>query len=218
MKTLMLTALLFLAISGWAEATEPTPVADEPVVTPAEETTATVAEETAATPAEESVQGGIASEPESADEITLEEPGAGAESVPAAEADAAEGELGWMADAEEAESDGADARVAEVGVTGDAPFPDARPADTPSGALPADTQGTPGDSLMMDVGEVLDELLWPEPYLYQSAGTRDPFAPLVGREGPEDQGPPAIGDLVVVGVVWGEEDRFALVETRAAGV
>ncbi len=73
---------------------------------------------------------------------------------------------------------------------------------------------TRSDSLMLDIGEVLDELLWPEPYLYQSAGTRDPFASLLGDEIYEGEGPVPIEEMIVVGVLWGEHDRFALIETR----
>lgn len=71
------------------------------------------------------------------------------------------------------------------------------------------------DSLMLDVGEVLDELLWPEPYLYQSAGTRDPFRTLLGDEEASPDGRLiGVEDIIVVGILWGARDRFALVETR----
>lgn len=205
MKTLVFAALLFLTLPGWSWATEPAPAAEESDGTPAfeesevnpasDEPEAAQAEESGATVAEALDE-----------EITLEESTAGGEPLPAGAAADEDGELGWMASGEDAESAGAEEHVAEAEVAGDAPG---------AATAPASRQPAPGDSLMMDVGEVLDELLWPEPYLYQSAGTRDPFAPLVGQEHPDGEGPLAIGDLIVVGVVWGDDDRFALVETRS---
>lgn len=52
-------------------------------------------------------------------------------------------------------------------------------------------------------------------YQYNALGRRDPFAPLVGGAfvGAEEQNaPPDVGGLRVVGIVWGAEDKFALVE------
>ena len=52
-------------------------------------------------------------------------------------------------------------------------------------------------------------------YQYNALGRRDPFAPLVGGVfvGAEEQlAPPDVGGLRVVGIVWGAEDKFALVE------
>ncbi len=70
------------------------------------------------------------------------------------------------------------------------------------------------DSLLLDVGEVLDDFLSAEPYLYQSAGARDPFRSLMASEGgPVGDGLPGVEDLIVVGILWGEKDRFALIET-----
>ncbi len=70
------------------------------------------------------------------------------------------------------------------------------------------------DSLLLDVGEVLDDFLSHEPYFYQSAGLRDPFAPLLvaGAKQLAD-GPIDVDDLIVVGILWGARDRFALVQT-----
>jgi hypothetical protein len=83
---------------------------------------------------------------------------------------------------------------------------------TPTAGAPA--AGGATDSVLMDIGEVLDELLTPEPYYYQSAGRRDPFASLISPDGGEADGEPGVADLVVVGILWGDNDRFALVETR----
>lgn len=52
-------------------------------------------------------------------------------------------------------------------------------------------------------------------YHYNALGRRDPFNPLVDGFIPADQGgaaPPDIGGLKVVGIVWGANDKFALVE------
>lgn len=52
-------------------------------------------------------------------------------------------------------------------------------------------------------------------YQYNALGRRDPFAPLVGGGyvGAEEQSaPPDVGGIKVVGIVWGADDKFALVE------
>jgi hypothetical protein len=53
-------------------------------------------------------------------------------------------------------------------------------------------------------------------YHYDALGRRDPFQPLVGGGflGADEGGnaPPDVGGLKVVGIVWGAEDKFALVE------
>jgi hypothetical protein len=52
-------------------------------------------------------------------------------------------------------------------------------------------------------------------YQYNALGRRDPFTPLVGGGyvGAEEQlAPPDVGGLKVVGIVWGADDKFALVE------
>ncbi len=64
---------------------------------------------------------------------------------------------------------------------------------------------------------LLDEiLLTPEPYYYESLGRRDPFVSLISdsylaERSDEDRTGP--DDLSVVGVLWSESDRYALVET-----
>lgn len=76
------------------------------------------------------------------------------------------------------------------------------------GVSPAATQ--PDSSL-----EAEDMLLAPEPYYYESVGRRDYFESLVSEEyaaaNPAQR--PASAELRVVGILWGELDRFALVET-----
>ena len=52
-------------------------------------------------------------------------------------------------------------------------------------------------------------------YQYNALGRRDPFSPLVGGGyvgADEELAPPDVGGLKVVGIVWGAEDKFALVE------
>lgn len=59
----------------------------------------------------------------------------------------------------------------------------------------------------------LDEQLT---YQYETVGRRDPFQPIVGGTFvPSDLGgdaPMDIGGVKVVGIVWGDEDKFAMVE------
>lgn len=50
-------------------------------------------------------------------------------------------------------------------------------------------------------------------YQYNALGRRDPFMPLVGgAEYVAIQAPPEIGALQVVGIVWGTQDKFAIIE------
>ena len=82
------------------------------------------------------------------------------------------------------------------------PVQTARPAPGPSAA-----KATP----MVEVTAVEERVT----YQYNALGRRDPFAPLVGGAfvGAEEQNaPPDVGGLKVVGIVWGAEDKFALVE------
>lgn len=63
--------------------------------------------------------------------------------------------------------------------------------------------------------EMDDLLITPEVYFYESLGRRDVFVSLVSARQKEGnrQGKPGSGDLTVVGILWGENDRFALVES-----
>lgn len=63
---------------------------------------------------------------------------------------------------------------------------------------------------------IMDDIqLTPEPYFYASVGRRDLFEPLIhGGTGPVDEGSqPTSRELRVVGILWAERDRFALVES-----
>lgn len=62
---------------------------------------------------------------------------------------------------------------------------------------------------------VSDEiLLSPEPYVYQSIARRDPFVSLVGEDYLMEHAEEAVSlaDFTVRGILWGERDRFALIE------
>jgi hypothetical protein len=62
---------------------------------------------------------------------------------------------------------------------------------------------------------IMDDIqLTPEPYYYASVGRRDLFAALLTGESkaPEDDSELSSRDLRVVGILWAERDRFALVE------
>jgi len=51
-------------------------------------------------------------------------------------------------------------------------------------------------------------------YQYNALGRRDPFRPLVTGfvDAASSEAPPDVGGVKVVGIVWGAEDKFALVE------
>jgi hypothetical protein len=50
-------------------------------------------------------------------------------------------------------------------------------------------------------------------YQYNALGRRDPFMPLVGgAEYVSIEGPPEVGGMQVVGIVWGTQDKFAIIE------
>ncbi len=74
--------------------------------------------------------------------------------------------------------------------------------------------GAPADSV--DAGLLDEVLLTPEPYYYQSMGRRDPFQSLVGEsEDALDPGEELLPrDISISGILWGEKDRFAMVETK----
>jgi hypothetical protein len=65
--------------------------------------------------------------------------------------------------------------------------------------------------------QAMDELLLNrEQYFYSSFGRRDPFGSLLKGQfsKTEDGDVLDIGELSMVGVVWGEEDKFAVVEDK----
>jgi hypothetical protein len=79
-------------------------------------------------------------------------------------------------------------------------------------AVPA-TASAPADTQDVASG-VLDEiLLSPEPYYYESLGRRDPFVSMVPTEEDADSEYLDRESIAVVGILWGDRDKFALVET-----
>jgi hypothetical protein len=94
------------------------------------------------------------------------------------------------------------------------PVPNAPRAGGPrvDNAEPGLPAAAPADSSVL---EALDEIiLSPEPYAYGDPGRRDPFVSLVGddylEEHPDDK--TQVSDFALRGILWGENDRFALVE------
>jgi hypothetical protein len=96
------------------------------------------------------------------------------------------------------------------------PAPGARPAILArSGAESVESGAAAPAEADSSVLEALDEiLLSPEPYDYGNQVRRDPFVSLVGDdyldEHPDDKTP--LSAFSVRGILWGENDRFALVE------
>lgn len=73
-------------------------------------------------------------------------------------------------------------------------------------ALAADTTGV-GTGMLDEI------LLSPDPYYYESLGRRDPFVSMVAERGEEDTDRVGKDSITVVGILWGDHDKFALVET-----
>ncbi len=82
-------------------------------------------------------------------------------------------------------------------------------------ALAADAV-EPTPTKVVDVSLSDDLLLTPEPYYYESLGRRDIFVSLISEEYKEDNPnpKPVSEELRVVGILWGEKDRFALLEAQ----
>jgi hypothetical protein len=67
-----------------------------------------------------------------------------------------------------------------------------------------------------DSAALRDLTLTPEPYYYESVGRRDIFVSLVSADyiaETEETRRPSSEEVRVVGILWAENDRFALVET-----
>jgi hypothetical protein len=92
---------------------------------------------------------------------------------------------------------------------GTADQPPLAPGAAASPAAPVDTTG-------LEAGLLDQILLSPEPYYYESLGRRDPFVSLISDaylQDSDEEDRTGPDDLVVVGVLWGDGDRYALVET-----
>lgn len=93
--------------------------------------------------------------------------------------------------------------------------PAAKPATSAAAAVPG-VQITPvrpaNPAPAAPVAHLEDQLT----YQYNALGRRDPFQPMIGGEFVgEDVGgnaPVDVGGMEVVGIVWGADDKFALVE------
>jgi hypothetical protein len=81
--------------------------------------------------------------------------------------------------------------------------------------------GTPGDATTLGMasdttgvgsGMLDDILLTPEPYYYEGLGRRDPFKSLVAGQDEDDDDRLTKNSITVVGILWGDNDKFALVE------
>ena len=94
-------------------------------------------------------------------------------------------------------------------------FPEGAAFESP-GAV-ADREAA-ADTALIPPAPLDDILLSPEPYLYQGIGRRDPFVSLVGDDYREEHEEEfyQLSDFVVRGILWGERDRFVLME-RADG-
>jgi hypothetical protein len=99
------------------------------------------------------------------------------------------------------------------GATATTVTPAARPARTaPAGATPARLAAS-GKTQGVQTVAHLDQQTT---YQYNALGRRDPFQPMIGGEfvGADVGGdaPVDVGGMKVVGIVWGTEDKFAMVE------
>lgn len=98
------------------------------------------------------------------------------------------------------------------------PTTKATPAKAPAKTPVADPVGksTPPIKSSESVEGSDDLLLMPEPYYYESLGRRDIFVSLISDEYEKDNpNPRPVSDeLRVVGILWAEKDRFALLETE----
>lgn len=88
------------------------------------------------------------------------------------------------------------------------PAPAADPEEVVPERAPADPSGVP------PVPSAISEIMNRDRYDYRSLGRRDPFRSLVSGEFLRGQGTELIdvGDMKLVGVLWGQGDRYALVE------
>ncbi|MCA9757027.1 MAG: hypothetical protein KDA27_14580 [Candidatus Eisenbacteria bacterium] len=73
--------------------------------------------------------------------------------------------------------------------------------------------GVAADSSGVDTGLLDEILLSPEPYYYEGLGRRDPFISLVADADENEQDQLGPDNIAVVGILWGDNDKFALVET-----
>jgi hypothetical protein len=83
-----------------------------------------------------------------------------------------------------------------------------------TGAPPSTEAPTLPDTALVPPALVDEILLTPEPYVYQSIARRDPFVSLVSEDylAEHEEEVVNLSDFTVRGILWGERDRFALIE------
>lgn len=76
--------------------------------------------------------------------------------------------------------------------------------------------GAGSEEIVIRKSEMDDLLINREQYFYSSFGRRDPFGSLIkGRFASTGEGDLLdVGELMLVGVVWGDEDKFAVVQDK----
>jgi hypothetical protein len=87
-------------------------------------------------------------------------------------------------------------------------------ANGPSRATGTPVTAAEPDTALVPPATTDEILLSPEPYVYQSIARRDPFVSLVGDDYLMEHAEEALSlaDFSVRGILWGERDRFALIE------
>jgi hypothetical protein len=93
------------------------------------------------------------------------------------------------------------------------PAPAVKPASTPTNG-PLVVPARPGSK--MPPPSTIPQIDEQVTYQYNALGRRDPFQPMVGGgfigQDVGGDAPPDVGGLKVVGIVWGADDKFALIE------
>ncbi len=108
-----------------------------------------------------------------------------------------------------------------IGTAVQAAPPPAGGAGNDTGAAVDRTAPAPPDSIRQQAAAPADELLMSrERYFYSSFARRDPFASLLkGKFASTGEGDLLdVGELSLVGVVWGENDKFAVVQDKRNNV
>ena len=106
--------------------------------------------------------------------------------------------------------------IALLALIGFAAFPSVAVAADQEGESEGERGENQAEAPLILHDEMDDLLITPEVYFYESLGRRDVFVSLVSEQYKEAnrQATPGSGELTVVGILWGENDRFALVEHR----
>jgi hypothetical protein len=83
-------------------------------------------------------------------------------------------------------------------------------------APPADGAGAPSTPAVQEETTSDDLLMKRERYFYSSFARRDPFASLISGDFASTSGDDLldIGEITLVGVMWGKDDKFAIVQDQ----